>query len=131
MKVKYKAHVDTPGIMTPSVRARQKCNGCGKTIKPLQAALAILSRRIAQQYPQQEKDLQLELFAERLARPDPDPNKTILVVGVLFLVLSGLVDRRRERDQHPSGSRDCPAARDGHPCRAGRIAQQTCPAGAQ
>lgn len=56
-----------------------------------QAALAILSRRIAQQYPEQERDLRLELFAERLARPDPDPHKAILVLGVLFLALSALV----------------------------------------
>jgi putative ABC transport system permease protein len=61
------------------------------SLQRAQAALAILSRRIAQQYPQQEKGLQIELFAERLARPDPDPHKTILVVGVLFLALSALV----------------------------------------
>ena len=36
MNVKYKAHADRDtGIVKPLVRARQKCNECGKLIKPL------------------------------------------------------------------------------------------------
>jgi hypothetical protein len=36
MTVKYKAHTDKDsGIVKPLVRARQKCNECGKLVKPL------------------------------------------------------------------------------------------------
>ncbi len=63
----------------------------GVTLAQGQAALAVSARRISQQNPETEKDFMPELFPERLARPSPDPENTILVIATLFLALSALV----------------------------------------
>jgi predicted permease len=62
-----------------------------KTIHQAQASLAVIGRRLAQEYPQPEKDLNLQVFPELESRPQPDPNHTLLIVGALFLGLAALV----------------------------------------
>jgi predicted permease len=62
-----------------------------KTIQQSQASLSVLSRRLSQEYPQAEKDLNVQAFPELQSRPQPDPNHTLLIVGALFLGLAALV----------------------------------------
>jgi hypothetical protein len=35
MNLKHRAHADKAGLVKPVIHARQKCNECGKVIKPL------------------------------------------------------------------------------------------------
>ena len=56
-----------------------------------QAVLAVVSQRLSQEHPDADKDLSVEAFPELRARPNPDPNNTVLVVGGLFLGLAGMV----------------------------------------
>ena len=63
----------------------------GVTLEQARAAVAVIGQRLAQTYPEAEKDLQLEVYPELRARPQPDPNNTLLVVGSLFLGLAALV----------------------------------------
>jgi putative ABC transport system permease protein len=53
--------------------------------------LAIVSQRLSQEHPDADKDLSVQAFPELRARPNPDPNNTVLVVGGLFLGLAGMV----------------------------------------
>ena len=61
------------------------------TLAMAQASLAVIGQRLAQEYPQAEKDLNLQVFAELRARPQPDPQNTLLIIGTLFLGLAALV----------------------------------------
>ncbi len=63
----------------------------GATLNQAQASLAVIGQRLAQEYPQIEKDLNLQVFPELHARPQPDPQNTLLIVGTLFLGLAALV----------------------------------------
>jgi predicted permease len=63
----------------------------GVNVQQAQSVLAVVSRRLAQEYPEAHKDLSVAAFAELRARPNPDPNNTVLVVGSLFLGLSVMV----------------------------------------
>jgi macrolide transport system ATP-binding/permease protein len=63
----------------------------GVSLQQAQAVLAVISQRLAQEYPEAHKDLSLTVFPELRARPNPDPNNTVLVVGGLFLGLSVMV----------------------------------------
>ncbi len=55
------------------------------------ASLAVVGQRLSQQYPDVDKDLGVKAFPELRARPNPDPNNTVLVVSSLFLGLAALV----------------------------------------
>ncbi|MFZ3216073.1 MAG: ABC transporter permease [Candidatus Acidiferrales bacterium] len=63
----------------------------GVSLQQAQAALAVVSQRLAQEYPETHKDLSIKAFPELRARPNPDPNNTIFVVGGLFLGLAVMV----------------------------------------
>jgi predicted permease len=63
----------------------------GVNVRQAQSVLAVVSRRLAQEYPEAHKDLSVAAFPELRARPNPDPNNTVLVVGSLFLGLSVMV----------------------------------------
>src|SRR5580700_9330244 len=63
----------------------------GVSVQQAQAVLAVVSQRLAQEYPDTHKDLSVVAFPELRARPNPDPNNTVLVVGGLFLGLSVMV----------------------------------------
>lgn len=51
----------------------------------------MVSQRLAQQYPDIDKDLSVKAFPELRARPNPDPSNTVLVISGLFLALAALV----------------------------------------
>jgi predicted permease len=62
-----------------------------RTLQQAQASMAVIGQRLAQEYPQAEKDLNLQAFPELRSRPQPDPKNTLLIVGALFLGLAALV----------------------------------------
>jgi macrolide transport system ATP-binding/permease protein len=63
----------------------------GKSMQQAQASLDVISRRLSEAFPKEEKNLKLQLYPELRARPQPDPKNTALVVSGLFLGLTGLV----------------------------------------
>jgi predicted permease len=63
----------------------------GVTIKQAEATLNAVSQRIAQEHPDTEKGLGVQLFPEKLARPDPDPENPIPGAAIAFMALAGLV----------------------------------------
>jgi putative ABC transport system permease protein len=63
----------------------------GVTLAQAQSALRVVSQRLAQQYPGTEKGLSVLAFPERLSRPTPSKDNSIVLVSALFMALSGLV----------------------------------------
>ena len=63
----------------------------GVTIKQAQASLNVVADRIAQAHPDTEKGLTVQLFPEKLARPEPDPENPIPVTSIAFMCLAALV----------------------------------------
>ena len=60
-------------------------------LQQAQASLSVIGRRLSQQYPEAERDLNLEVYPELRSRPQPDPDNTLLVMSGLFLGLTALV----------------------------------------
>jgi putative ABC transport system permease protein len=56
-----------------------------------QASLAVVAHRLTTDHPKEDADMQLRAYPELRARPNPDPNNTMLIVSGLFLGLAGLV----------------------------------------
>ena len=63
----------------------------GVTIKRAQASLNVVADRIAEAHPDSEKGLSVELFPEKLARPEPDAQNPIPATSIAFLSLAALV----------------------------------------
>jgi macrolide transport system ATP-binding/permease protein len=63
----------------------------GKSLRQAQASLDVASQRLAQAYPNDDKDLSVQAYPELRARPVPDPKNAVLVVSTLFLSLAALV----------------------------------------
>src|SRR5271167_312042 len=63
----------------------------GVHFKTAQSALDVIASRLAAQNPKSEEGMTLGVYAERFSRPDPDPDRTILKIATLFLILAGLV----------------------------------------
>jgi len=63
----------------------------GVTIKQAQASLAVVTERIAEAHPDTEKGLSVQLFPEKLARPEPDPENPIPATSIAFMSLAALV----------------------------------------
>ena len=63
----------------------------GINIKTAQSALDVIASRLAAQNPKSEEGMTLAVYPERFSRPNPDPDKTILKIATLFLILAGLV----------------------------------------
>ncbi len=63
----------------------------GVSLQQAQAVLAVISQRLAQEYPDVHKYFSVQAFPELHARPNPDPNNTVMVVGGLFLGLAVMV----------------------------------------
>jgi predicted permease len=63
----------------------------GMTLKQAQASLDVVAQRLAQQYPDVDKDRSLRIFPELRSRPSPDPSNTMLLVSGLFLGLAAMV----------------------------------------
>ena len=61
------------------------------SIKQAQASLDVVSQRLSQENPKDDKDLSIQVFPELRSRPSPDPKNTIVVISTLFLGLSSLV----------------------------------------
>ena len=63
----------------------------GKTLAQANAALAVVGHRLAEQYPQTDKDFELSAYLETRSRPQPDPQGVMMMISGLFLGLAGLV----------------------------------------
>jgi putative ABC transport system permease protein len=62
----------------------------GKSVQQAQASLDVISKRLSQEYPKEEKDLKIQAYPELRARLQPDPKNTTLIVSGLFLGLACL-----------------------------------------
>lgn len=63
----------------------------GVTLEQAQASLDVVTRRIAEAHPDTENGLAVQLFPEKLARPEPDPENPILAASIAFMSLAALV----------------------------------------
>jgi predicted permease len=63
----------------------------GVSMKQAEAALNVAAQSIAQQHPDTEKGLTVQLFPEKLARPEPDPQNTVPAAAIAFMSLAALV----------------------------------------
>ncbi len=68
------------GILKPDVSRQQA-----------QVSANVVAQRLNQEFPETHKGNTYHLYPERLARPDPDPSNGMLIVGILFMVLAGMV----------------------------------------
>jgi predicted permease len=63
----------------------------GFTMKQASATLNVVSQRMAQEHPDTEKGITVELYPEKLARPEPDPQNPVPLAAIAFMTLAGLV----------------------------------------
>jgi predicted permease len=63
----------------------------GVTIKQAEATLSVVAQRIAQQHPDTERGLSVQLYPEKLARPDPDPENPVPLAAIAFMAMAALV----------------------------------------
>jgi hypothetical protein len=63
----------------------------GVNWKQAQATLSVVARRISEQHPETYKGVTFQVYSEKLARPEPDPENTLPVVAAAFSALAGLV----------------------------------------
>jgi predicted permease len=63
----------------------------GVSLPQAQASLGVVAQRLAQQYPATDSDLSFQAFPELRARPNPDPDNTMLILSGLFLALAAMV----------------------------------------
>ena len=68
------------GVLKPGVSRQQA-----------QVSANVVAQRLNQEFPETHKGNTYRLYPERLARPDPDPSNGMLIVGILFMVLAGMV----------------------------------------
>jgi macrolide transport system ATP-binding/permease protein len=76
------------GVRSLTVMGRLKP---GVTIKQAQASLNVVTERIAEAHPDTEKGLSVQLFPEKLARPEPDADNPIPATSIAFMSLAALV----------------------------------------
>jgi predicted permease len=63
----------------------------GVTRQQAQVSANVVAQRLNKEFPETHKGITYHLYPERLARPDPDPSNGMLIVGILFMVLAGMV----------------------------------------
>jgi predicted permease len=63
----------------------------GVDLPQAKAKLDVIVKRIGEQHPETDKGITAQIFPERLARPEPDPDNTIPNVSLAFTVLAALV----------------------------------------
>ena len=63
----------------------------GVALPKAQSALDVIGDRLAKENPMTEEGMTISVFPERFSRPAPDPDRPVLKVSVLFLVLAALV----------------------------------------
>jgi putative ABC transport system permease protein len=61
------------------------------SISQAQAALNVVGRRLAQEYPHADQGQRVRVFPERIARPEPAAADAMPLVATVFLVMVGLV----------------------------------------
>lgn len=61
------------------------------TLKQAQASLNVVAERIGEAHPETEKGMSVQLFPEKLARPEPDPENPIPAAAIAFMALAALV----------------------------------------
>ena len=68
------------GVLNPGIDMRQA-----------QSSVDVITQRLAQQYPDADKGMTVQLYPEWLARPQPAPGNPVLIIGIIFTVLAALV----------------------------------------
>jgi putative ABC transport system permease protein len=63
----------------------------GVTITHAESALAVVARQLEQQYPATNRTVQVRVFPENLARPEPNNATQIPFVSTVFMLMVGLV----------------------------------------
>lgn len=63
----------------------------GVTRQQATVAANVVAQRLNQQFPETHKGVSFYTYPERLARPDPDPTNGMVIVGILFMALAGMV----------------------------------------
>lgn len=63
----------------------------GVTLQTARASLAVVGQHLASDFPDFDKDLDLQAYLEVRSRPQPDPNNTMGIISSLFLGLAGMV----------------------------------------
>jgi len=63
----------------------------GATISKAQASLSVVAQRLAKNDPKDDEDMSLQVYPETRARPNPDPDNTMVVISGLFLGLAAMV----------------------------------------
>ncbi|MGC1266035.1 MAG: ABC transporter permease, partial [Candidatus Acidiferrum sp.] len=63
----------------------------GVSLRQAQSTLNVVAQRIAEQHPDSEKGISVQLYPEKLARPDPDPENPVPLAAVAFMAMAGLV----------------------------------------
>jgi predicted permease len=63
----------------------------GVDLKQANATFGVIANRIAEQHPDTDRSVSIQVFPEKLARPDPDPDNTIPNVSLAFTALGALV----------------------------------------
>ena len=60
-------------------------------LKQARVSLTVLAHRLADAYPKTDHDAAINIYPEKLARPDPDPDNTGGLAGIAFMTLAALV----------------------------------------
>ncbi len=63
----------------------------GVTVRQAEAALNVIARRLAQEYPQFDHGQMARVFPEYLARPEPAAASAMPLIAAIFLAMVGLV----------------------------------------
>lgn len=63
----------------------------GVDLKQANATFGVIANRIAEQHPDTDKGISIQVVPEKLARPEPDPDNTIPNVSLAFTALGALV----------------------------------------
>jgi len=63
----------------------------GTTLAQANATLAVIGRRLAEQYPESDKNQELEAYPELRSRPQPNADDAIMISSSLFLGLAVMV----------------------------------------
>lgn len=63
----------------------------GVDLKRANTAFGVIANRIAEEHPDTDKGVSIQVFPEKLARPEPDPDNTIPNAALAFTALGALV----------------------------------------
>jgi predicted permease len=63
----------------------------GVNVSQARAALNFEAGRLGNSFPDVDKDMSIQIYPERMARPDPDPDATLPRAAIAFSILAALV----------------------------------------